>query len=78
MKLHLQFEDRKIKGKNGRKPRKAKVMYMTLRTELEGMESISAVAEVPPGTPLYKEVENITVELLAAKKKSLSKEEKVI
>lgn len=73
MKLHLQIE----KGKDATGKVK-RVMWVQLRTEIEGMRQIDAVAELGDDSALGREITRLTADLLADKKKSLQEQKEKI
>lgn len=68
MKLQLTIEKMKDKSKDLKQ-----VMFATLFTEIPDMEKIVTVAEIPENSVLGREFQQITMEMLKAKKDSMVK-----
>jgi hypothetical protein len=74
MKIILHVED----GKDAT-GKKKKVMWVTLKTAIKGLESFSAVSELPKDSVLCREIDDLTAQMLEAKNaeiKSLKKSKK--
>lgn len=66
MKIIMQTEILKDKTKKVKR-----ALWVTVMTDIPGLEKVSSVAELPDDSTLAKEMDWIVTEILAQKKKSL-------